>query len=218
MIVQYICKWCNKQFSAHDHPSKRNTYCSPSCSQQRRVNRVTVKCINCEGAIECWPSKANTKKYCSMVCRNIDYKIRLKNNRVPITDESRKKMSESQKKLREIIPVWNKGKAYHQIRGANHHNWNGGSNERHQAMGRIEYKSWRSAVFARDNYTCQVCDTYGVKFHADHIKSWKDYPELRYEVSNGRTLCVPCHYYVTFKKKMPEGTRWGVTERERRLR
>jgi 5-methylcytosine-specific restriction endonuclease McrA len=60
------------------------------------------------------------------------------------------------------------------------------------------YKAWRTLVFERDNYMCVHC---GIKnglgktvyLHADHIKPFALYPELRYEVSNGRTLCVPCH-------------------------
>ena len=28
---------------------------------------------------------------------------------------------------------------------------------------------------------------------ADHVKPWALYPELRYDLDNGRTLCVPCH-------------------------
>lgn len=63
------------------------------------------------------------------------------------------------------------------------------------------YRRWRLAVFERDNFTCQHCGVRGVRLHADHIKSWARHPELRYDVSNGRTLCVPCHM------KTPT---WGV--------
>lgn len=52
---------------------------------------------------------------------------------------------------------------------------------------------WKKAVFERDNYTCQICKTRGVKLEADHIKPYEYFPELRLELSNGRTLCVPCH-------------------------
>lgn len=56
-----------------------------------------------------------------------------------------------------------------------------------------EYKQWRQSVFERDDYTCQACGQKGGGLNADHIKPFAYFPELRFELSNGRTLCVPCH-------------------------
>lgn len=61
--------------------------------------------------------------------------------------------------------------------------------------GSYQYRLWREAVFARDNWTCQGegCGKRGCYLEADHIKSWSKFPELRFAIDNGRTLCVPCH-------------------------
>ena len=60
-------------------------------------------------------------------------------------------------------------------------------------MRRWEYIVWRTAVFVRDDYTCQICGKRGIELQADHIKPWSTHPELRYAIDNGRTLCVSCH-------------------------
>jgi len=60
-----------------------------------------------------------------------------------------------------------------------------------------EYQQWRKAVYERDNYTCQNCgDNKGGNLNAHHIKSWADFPELRYKISNGITLCDKCHQFA----------------------
>lgn len=54
-------------------------------------------------------------------------------------------------------------------------------------------KEWRKKVFERDNYTCQACGVRGTQLQADHDLPFQYFPDLRFELLNGRTLCVPCH-------------------------
>ncbi|KKM93075.1 hypothetical protein LCGC14_1212110 [marine sediment metagenome] len=61
-----------------------------------------------------------------------------------------------------------------------------------------EFQQWRAAVFARDRFTCQQCGARHQigsrpRLHPHHIKAFADYPELRFDVGNGRTLCEGCH-------------------------
>lgn len=87
-------------------------------------------------------------------------------------------------------------------RGKEAYHWKGGTygTERHRDMSRSEYKKWRISVFERDDYTCQHCKIRGCELQAHHIKSWKNHPELRYDIANGLTLCISCHR-LTFKDK-----------------
>lgn len=111
-------------------------------------------------------------KYCSQKCYWIDKRGKTMSNKGrPLSLEHRNKLS-----------------------GENANNWQGGLSTKNEiARKRIEYRLWRIAVFTRDNYTCQVCNKYGGKLEADHIKPFAHYPELRYAIDNGRTLCVDCH-------------------------
>ena len=79
------------------------------------------------------------------------------------------------------------------LRGNKHHNWKGGISVNVHSPREPRYKEWRNSVFTRDNYTCQECNQKGGYLEAHHIKSWAKYPELRYEIKNGLTLCKPCH-------------------------
>jgi 5-methylcytosine-specific restriction endonuclease McrA len=74
-------------------------------------------------------------------------------------------------------------------------NWRGGVTPVNKLIRRSEeYKLWRKAVFERDNYQCiWGGKEHGNKLHADHIKPFALYPELRFAIDNGRTLCWECH-------------------------
>lgn len=58
---------------------------------------------------------------------------------------------------------------------------------------RSDYVIWRSNVYERDNYTCQSCCKHGGNLNAHHIWSFSSNKELRFDVSNGITLCKDCH-------------------------
>lgn len=55
------------------------------------------------------------------------------------------------------------------------------------------YREWRYAVLERDGFCCRICGESGVPLHAHHIKPWNRYPEERFNVDNGMTMCAECH-------------------------
>lgn len=85
---------------------------------------------------------------------------------------------------------------------SNHFYIDGRTSENVRIRHSHEYATWRKHVFNRDNYTCQKCKTRGGELNADHELPFAFYPDLRFEVLNGRTLCVPCHRQTaTYGKK-----------------
>jgi hypothetical protein len=160
-------------------------------------------------------------KFCSMSCRGLFLSLQPnhfggKRNvfKGTHTAEARKKMSDFAKnrsipqEIREKISRTLTGKSYLSIEarkkmslrfiGDKNPSWKGGlsklhKSERRIAMNTVDYQLWRTAVFMRDNYTCQICGQRGLTLNADHVKPWYKYPELRYAIDNGRTLCVECH-------------------------
>lgn len=148
------------------------------------TKRLTRQCLECNTEFSTWPSV--NSKYCSYSCKN--------------------------KHILRFQPIWNKGKKSGStgvVSGENHWNWKGGITSEDKYQRYLFNKNIQPKIFTRDNYTCQICEQYGKYLQVDHIKSWSEYPELRFNEDNCRTLCMACHYYITFKRKMPEGIVWG---------
>jgi 5-methylcytosine-specific restriction endonuclease McrA len=93
-----------------------------------------------------------------------------------LSEDHRRKLSESKK-------------------GERNHNWQGGITDVNYTLrNNIDYRLWREAVFKRDGFTCKQCgDDRGRNLNAHHIKPFSLFPELRFAIDNGVTLCVTCH-------------------------
>lgn len=99
-------------------------------------------------------------------------------------------------------PTWIKGKHWSKesrIKNSNKHLgeksflYKGGvSTKEHIIRQRLEIRLWKEDVKKRDNFTCQWCGAKD-KLVAHHIKGFTKYPELRFVLDNGLTLCEECH-------------------------
>jgi hypothetical protein len=98
--------------------------------------------------------------------------------RKPFSEEHRRKLSESnwQKKNYGVkSPYWIPDRSLIKVQ---------------DRINDPENKKWRTSVYKRDKYICKISnkDCNGI-LNAHHILPWRDYPELRYDINNGITLC-----------------------------
>lgn len=124
------------------------------------------------------------------------------------SEEARKRQSEHLIKLG-ICPPSALGKkrtaefrkrVSNKLKGKQSYLWKGGITPINLAIRHsFEYEEWRKSVFERDNYTCQECGQIGGYLEADHIKPFSLYLDLRFELSNGRTLCKFCHLKIGWR-------------------
>jgi hypothetical protein len=98
---------------------------------------------------------------------------------------------------------WNKGKKFLQVSGNRNRNWRGGITPENEKIRKSDiYKEWRNKVLERDHYSCVLCGTKQSGRNSlivDHIKPFSLYPELRFVVGNGRSLCKRCDDLNGFK-------------------
>jgi hypothetical protein len=99
------------------------------------------------------------------------------------------------------------------MKGAKNPKWKGGITYQNDILRKISKgKLWRKAVFQRDNFTCQKCGQSGGRLVAHHIFNFADFPEYRYLVENGITLCKKCHNEFHKKYGFKNNTREQLKE------
>ncbi len=186
------CLQCGKKVYG---VTKRRKFCSQRCAHVRRYvlkgrkRGKWVKCGYCRKKM--WAYPRHLKKKAQRFCGREHFILFIKEKAIcrkcaicgKITNHHRETCSVAcRSKLQTIKAKKNRIK-------------NGST--KHQIDRCIRYSSeadrWRKAVFARDDYTCQLCDKRGGYLEAHHRKPFAYFPELRFEISNGQTLCRKCH-------------------------
>ena len=173
---------------------------------------MVKKCLTCTKEFAFDPYRISTAKSCSPRCAGVlkrgqkfseETRKRMSLSRTgakhwlfgkKMSKEYREKLSKAHKGIRHSKETREKQSRTKIANRESSHLWKGGiTEENHQIRNSLPYRMWREAVFKRDNFTCQDCGTRGGTLQADHIEPFAYYPELRFEISNGTTLCVPCH-------------------------
>lgn len=186
-IVQ--CNTCHKDIEKTEKDIRNSRsgklFCGNSCAAKWR-NVAILKGIKKPKYSE-YLRNNNPSKKPEVIAKIVSK--RKKNGTYKISKEHIQKLIDGRKGM----IVWNYGlKGF--MAGDKHPNWKGGkSKEYHHKTWCREYKEWRMGVFTRDNFTCQNCGKVNIYLTAHHIKSWTHFPDLRYVVNNGRTLCEECH-------------------------
>ena len=127
--------------------------------------------------------------------------------KISLANGGKKRTEEAKRK----IGLIRKGKPSGML-GEKHWNWQGGiSDIKFQIRKLYKYRQWRSDIFTRDDFTCQLCGIKGGYLEADHYPKifsviMKEYQiktleealkcEELWNINNGRTLCWDCHHIV----------------------
>lgn len=81
------------------------------------------------------------------------------------------------------------------MRGENNPNWNPNLTDEEREIKRntLEYNTWVRAVKETNNFTCVKCNTCEGELISHHLFAYWKYPEARFIIGNGVTLCKSCY-------------------------
>ena len=95
--------------------------------------------------------------------------------------------------------------------GKDNPNWKGGliSDEVRDRRS-YQAKRWREECRNRDKNQCTLCGSVE-RLHVHHILPYKDYPDRRWDINNGQTVCALCHEKI-HKRRFPDWATGRQTE------
>lgn len=209
MATFKTCLCCGETFGPVDRLKAK--YCCAACASAARVG-TTLKskgkarphtqraesrpCATCGAVFRAVKDCAGKKpqQYCSIVCWRVG--VSVKERECP---QCKTLFRPSCNATRYCCKGCRDLHYRVRLRGSNSPLWQGGKTSQNKLLRTsVLYREWRKKVFTRDKYTCVICGARSaagapVELHPDHIFPLSERPDLAYELSNGRTLCAPCH-------------------------
>jgi len=194
--LNVVCKNCGKSFPKRSPAfNKKGTgCCSVRCAGIFKRKKYSYKCLICGKMFINNNNYDIAKKYkrfkfCSNKCKNVAKEIEPKKFHCLICG------GQFERKYRNKYKYCSQkcnGKSHS---GENSYLWKGGVTPIHNKIrASIQYKQWQKEVFIRDGYCCSLCGDRKKKFLvAHHIQNFAQYPQLRFVIENGITLCRNCH-------------------------
>jgi len=80
--------------------------------------------------------------------------------------------------------------------GKKNPNWKGGISSKNELDRKCsDYSEWRIGVYKKDYYRCRLCGI-NKDIVAHHLLSFVKFPQFRFDLWNGTTLCKDCHKLV----------------------
>lgn len=159
----------------------------------RPANYVTRACQKCRApfTVHRAQTERGQAKYCSRSCARSGSPTRKKATPEVTCETCGTTFSKYRAEIRKNVggkhfcspECW-----YSHNQREEHYGWAGGQDERMNPESRL----WRKAVLERDKNHCRRCHG-TARLETHHIHPFGQYPEKRWEVSNGVTLCRSCH-------------------------
>jgi hypothetical protein len=183
-----VCKICNKNYSPKKGVSNAQWLKSSFCSLYCFGKSILGKKLTNEHK-----KNISLKSKGRVFSESTRLKISIKNTGRKFTEEHKLKISLSNTGKKSPI----KGIKLPERSGKNHFNWIEDRSKiktGDRSMNDPLQKNWRKEVKNLDKWKCRLSnvDCNG-KLEAHHIMPWSEFPELRYDLNNGITLCHKHH-------------------------
>lgn len=189
------CPVCSDVF---EQKRKKQIFCSHKCAFVGARKRIIKICQKCRKEYQVSLYRSNKTKYCSRKCHNSSIE--------GVGGKMSRGISRNKGTKHPWLGQWNK---LYPRRGEKNPAWRGGITPLTRRIRHcLEYRQWQSAVFTKDNFTCQVCSKRGGWLEVDHYpkKFTTIFCENKiqtieqalgceefWNVNNGRVLCLKCH-------------------------